>query len=789
MAESREFSHRADDAIGNRIEIQGAVQGVGFRPFVYRLASELRLNGWVVNDSRGVEIEIEGPADRVATFRQRLESEVPPRALILEVYHDTFEPRGSSDFRILESNNRGSKTAVMLPEISTCSECLAEVVNPNDRRYAYPFTNCTNCGPRFTIIENLPYDRPNTTMRLFQMCPHCQAEYDDPDNRRYHAQPNACPKCGPQLEILDRNGSTRGHSLDALNLAAEALNRGEILAIKGLGGFHLMVDARSETAIGRLRRRKMRYEKPLALMVRDRAQAAEICTATETEIELLSSAEAPIVLLRRRPSAEIATAVAPDNPRLGLMLPYSPLHHLLLHRIEYPVVATSGNLSDEPICIDNREAVERLSGIADLFLVHDRPITRHCDDSVVHFVEDLPQPIRRARGLAPMPIILDRPAPEIVAVGGHLKNVVALSKDDKVFLSQHIGDMETVEAREAFEAVLRDFLRIYEAKPVAVAHDLHPDYPTSQWARDHFAILVDAPSSAVSGLIGVQHHHAHLASCLVDNQVTDRCLGVIWDGTGFGSDGTIWGGEFLQGNAQGFARCGRLRPFSLPGGDAAVREPNRSALALLWEIWGADALGRTDLAPLQSFGENDLTLIDRMLSQRINCPTTTSAGRLFDAVAALLDLRQQAAFEGQAAMMLEFVASETEDGSYPFDLRTVTADHATETTTRVVELDWEPMIRQILEDIRFGIGTDIVAAKFHNALVDAIEAVALEIGDSTIALSGGCFQNRLLVERTARRLRSRGLEVLTHHQVPCNDGGISLGQVAVAAARLQPADH
>jgi hydrogenase maturation protein HypF len=781
MAESKEFGHRADVKTGIRIEIQGAVQGVGFRPFVYRLASELRLDGWVVNGSRGVEIEVEGPSDRIATFRQRLENEVPPRALILEICQDTFEPLGSSGFRILESNRAGAKTAVMLPEVATCPECLAELRSPEDRRFGYPFTNCTNCGPRFTIIEDLPYDRPNTTMRLFRMCPQCQAEYDDPENRRYHAQPNACPNCGPQLEILDRSGATKARELESLDLAVEALNSGKILALKGLGGFHLMVDARSEAAVARLRHRKMRYEKPLALMVRDVSQATEICVSTEAEIEFLSSPEAPIVLLRRRPDAQIADAVAPDNPRLGLMLPYSPLHHLLLHRIDYPVVATSGNLSDEPICIDNREAVERLSGIADLFLVHDRPITRHCDDSVVHCVEERPQPIRRARGLAPMPVMLESSGPEIVAVGGHLKNVVALCKANKVFLSQHIGDMETVEAREAFEAVLRDFLRMYDAQPVAVAHDLHPDYPTSLWAQDHFASLVDESVASQARLIGVQHHHAHLASCLVDNQDSDSCLGVIWDGTGYGSDGTIWGGEFLQGNATGFLRRARLRPFSLPGGDAAVRRPSRSALAVLWEIWGAEGLDRLDTVPQRFLAENEVELIGQMLDQKINCPTTTSAGRLFDAVAALLDLRQQVAFEGQAAMMLEFIADESERVSYPFDLSEDSPDG-------VLEVDWEPTIRRVLEDIESGVSSDLVAARFHNMLVDAIEAVATTIGDPKVALSGGCFQNRLLAERTARRLRSRGFDVLTHHQVPCNDGGISLGQIAVAAARLQPAN-
>ncbi len=792
MQKSKELGHPTDSATGIHIEIQGAVQGVGFRPFVYRLASELRLCGWVINDSSGVEIEVEGPDDRIDAFRERLEREVPPRALILEIYQDTFTPRGRTDFRILDSKDRGSKKVVMLPEIATCDDCLAEVADPNDRRYGYPFTNCTNCGPRFTIIEDLPYDRPNTTMRSFRMCADCQREYDDPQDRRFHAQPNACPSCGPRLESWDPQGAVLAKSQEALNLAVETLRDGRIVAIKGLGGFHLMVDARSSEAVERLRRRKGRYEKPLALMVRDLDQAAEICHLTSSETQLLASPEAPLVLLRRRSAGRIAEAVAPDNPRLGLMLPYSPLHHLLLGQLDFPVVATSGNLTDEPICIDNEEALDRLTGIADLFLVHDRPITRHVDDSVVQVVEDQTQPIRRSRGLAPMPIVLPRPAPVVVAVGGHLKNVVALSMDDKVFLSQHIGDIETVEAREAFESVIDDFLQMYEATPVAIAHDLHPDYPTSQWAREHrVEILGGTESATANNLIGVQHHHAHLASCLADNkafsdnQGSDKALGVTWDGTGYGSDGTIWGGEFLLGNAGSFTRCARLRPFSLPGGDAAVRQPNRSALAILFEIWGEAALERTDLAPIESLGETNLRLIGSMLTQKINCPTTTSAGRLFDAVAALLDLRQQAAFEGQAAMLLEFIAAEAEEGCYPIDLRTVSGGGPAETSDPVLEIDWEPMIRAILEDVRTGVGPDTVAAKFHNSLVDAIESVASRIGESTIALTGGCFQNRYLATRTARRLRSRGFEVLTHRQVPCNDGGISLGQIAVAAARLQ----
>jgi len=777
-----------DTTAGLRIEIQGAVQGVGFRPFVYRLADELQLAGWVVNDSRGVQITVEGPCESVEMFRQRVEREAPPRSRILRFQAASIEPSGCNGFAIRKSEDLGIKTVVMLPEVATCADCKREVFDSGDRRHRYPFTNCTNCGPRFTIIEDLPYDRDNTTMRTFRMCPDCQREYDDPYDRRYHAQPNACPVCGPRLELVEPDGARAAGDDEAVEIAASAIRDGRIVAVKGLGGFHLMVDACSDRAVTRLRRRKSRYEKPLALMVRDLEQAAELCAGTPEEIGWLTSPEAPIVLLAQKSETTISAAVAPGNPRLGLMLPYSPLHHLLLERLDSPLVATSGNLSDEPICFENREAIERLSGIADLFLLHDRPIRRHCDDSVIHFVAGVPQPIRRARGLAPMPLILKREVPEILAVGAHLKNVVALSKSDRVFLSQHIGDMETIEARAAFESVVDDFIEMYEARPAAIAHDLHPDYATTLWAEEHATDLLGESTLPNPGLVGVQHHHAHLASCLADNETTGPCLGVIWDGTGFGSDGSIWGGEFLLGDASGFERCARLRTFALPGGDAAVREPRRSALALAWEIWGEGALERSKVPAIKAFSDPEAKLIGSMLKQGINCPRTSSIGRLFDAVAALVNLRQEAAFEGQAAMMLEFVASQNEESSYPIDLVTQPLDGYDDTTDGILEIDWEPTVRRLVEDVRGNIGVDVIAARFHNTLVDAIENVAVAIGMPQIALSGGCFQNRRLTERTARRLRARGFEVLMHRQVPCNDGGISLGQVSVAAARLQQMD-
>ena len=782
------------------IEIRGAVQGVGFRPYVYRLAHELELPGWVLNDSRGVFIEVEGLKATLDTFLHRLPAEKPPRAVIHSLELSWLTPEGFEAFEIRHSEEEGTKSVAMLPDIATCPDCLAEVLDKGDRRFRYPFTNCTNCGPRFTIIQALPYDRPNTTMRDFVMCPECSGEYTEPMDRRFHAQPNACPACGPQLALWDREGNTQATGDFALRQAAEALIRGEVLAVKGLGGFHLMVDSRSATAVTHLRQRKARYEKPLALMVRDVDEARRICKVRSGEDTLLESPESPIVLLERLPFAGIAEEVAPDNPRLGLMLPYTPLHHLLLGELSFPVVATSGNLSDEPICIDNAEALERLGEIADLLLVHDRPIQRHVDDSVVSLVAGKAQPIRRARGLAPMPLVAPRPLPTLLAVGAHLKNTVALSVGDKIFLSQHIGDMETPQAFEAFEAVARDFLDMYEAEPMAIVNDLHPDYPSTRWVEravegaTHPAADDDWKQLLVGkSTFAVQHHHAHLAACLMEQEVETRALGVTWDGTGYGTDGTVWGGEFLLGDTASFSRVSRLRPFHLPGGDAAVKQPRRCGLALLWEMLGDEALDRSDLIPVQAFDEAELRLLGHMLESKLNSPRTTSAGRLFDAVASLLGIQQRVSFEGQAAMAVEWIADKDLLDSYPVIVATPSAERelftpAPEDRDEILEIDWQPMVEAMVEDSRRGVDVGIIAARFHNALVEAILAVAKAVGEPKVALTGGCFQNRLLTERASQRLREAGFDVLLHRQVPPNDGGISLGQIAVAAARMERQD-
>ena len=751
-----------------RVEVQGAVQGVGFRPFVFRLASELGLLGWVLNGTGGVVAEVEGSGEAVEAFSRRIREEAPLRARIRSVSGASLPAAGFVGFEIRYSESAGQKTVLVLPDLATCPDCISDVLDPGNRRTGYPFTNCTNCGPRFTIVRALPYDRPNTTMSGFPLCAECRAEYEDPRDRRFHAQPNACPVCGPRAELWDREGAKLSSGPEAVDVAARALLEGAVVAVKGVGGFHLLCDARSTTAVGLLRERKGRLRKPFALMVRDLAMATEVCRVPEEAIPFLSSPEAPIVLMERREDSGVAEGVAPGSPNLGLMLPSNPLHHLLLRKAAVPVVATSGNRSEEPICTDENEAVARLGGMADLFLVHDRPIERHADDSVVRVIRKEARVLRRARGYAPFPVFADRPLPPILAVGAHLKSTVALSIGREIFLSQHIGDLESPEAMEAFERVIADFRRLWDATPVAVAHDLHPGYLSTKWARE-----TGIP------LIGVQHHHAHLAACLAENQVSGEALGVTWDGTGYGTDRTIWGGEFLVGSAGGFTRVASLRPFLLPGGEAAVREPRRCALALLWERFGREAFGMTGLAPVASFTDVEREVLSSMLDRAINAPVTTSAGRLFDGVAALLGLCQRGTFEGEAAMCLEAAVDPGETGSYPLPVVENPSSGGAP-----LFLDWGPAIDALLRDLSRNTPVPTMAAHFHNGLATGIAAVAGRVGQKRVALTGGCFQNRVLTERTADLLESGGFRVLLHREIPPGDGGISLGQIAVAAAAL-----
>ena len=747
-----------------KVAIRGAVQGVGFRPFIYRLATEMGLDGWVSNSAAGVFIEVEAEREKLTEFLLRIEREKPTISFIQSLESSYADAVGLGEFEIRPSV-AGEKSALVMPDIATCPECLKDIADPANRRYRYPFTNCTNCGPRYTIIESLPYDRQATTMWEFVMCPACEAEYRDPRNRRFHAQPNACAECGPQIELWDEAGTKLCSKDEALLKACVAIAEGRIVAVKGLGGFHLLADARNESAVRHLRARKRRDEKPLALMFPTLATVEGVCEVDALERRLLLSPEAPIVLLKRKAGGEIAESVAPGNPYMGVMLPYTPLHHLLMAELGFAVVATSGNLSDEPICTDEREAVERLKGIADLFLVHDRPILRHVDDSIVRVVLGRELVLRRARGFAPLPVMVEEEMPAVLAVGGHQKNTIAASVGRQVFVSQHIGDLETAEAFGAFEKVIGSFERLYEFEPKAIACDQHPNYMSTGYAK--------AQSLPV---VGVQHHYAHALSCMAENGINGPALAVTWDGSGWGPDGTIWGGEFLWVNESEFERVARLRTFRLPGAEKAVKEPRRVALGVLSEVYGESVFERGALLPVQAFEGAELSVLRTMLERGVNSPTTSSVGRLFDAVASIVGLRQRVRFEGQAAMELEFAAegSKTE-ACYTAALR----------REECMVLDWAPMVRQIVADMRLDISAATIGRKFHNTLAEWMVMVAEEIGEERVMLTGGCFQNKLLTELAVTKLRTAGFGVYWHQRVPPNDGGISLGQVVGAARELK----
>jgi len=751
----------------------------------------------VSNSTQGVFIEVEGGRDSLRKFLLRLEKDKPPRAVVQSLESSFLDAIGHGGFQIRESEERGDKTALILPDTATCADCLREILDPTNRRFRYPFTNCTNCGPRFSIIEALPYDRQNTSMKNFAMCAECDHEYHDPLDRRFHAQPNACPKCGPQLQLWGENGATVSERHDALHQAMTAVAEGKILAVKGLGGFQLMVDARNGGAVAQLRHRKHREEKPFALMYPSLDAVRIDCEVTELEQRLLLSPESPIVLLRQncRASASLARTtgavalqnVAPGNPNLGVMLPYTPLHHLLMSELNFPVVATSGNLSDEPICIDEYEALERLHGIADLFLIHNRPIVRHVDDSIARVMCGREMVLRRARGYAPLPIRIKsevrNPKFEIVlAVGAHLKNTVALKIDDNIFDSQHIGDLETKQAYAAFRRAVADLPRLYDAEIDIVACDMHPEYLSTKYV-DESAGRAGSPLLAANSAhsprrascmtrptqIAIQHHWAHVAACMAENEIDAPVLGIAWDGTGYGLDGTIWGGEFLLATGNGFERVAHLRPFRMPGGDAAIRQPRRSGLGLLHEIFGSECWNFRQL--VSDLTENERELLRRMLEKNINTPLTSSAGRLFDAVAALMGLRLRATFEGQAAMELEFARQPGVRDAYSFVV--------SETTPMI--LDWEPAIRELLADLDRKETSGTVSAKFHNMLVEMIIAIARKVRVERIVLTGGCFQNRYLSEHAVERLRQENFKPYWHQRIPPNDGGIALGQ-AVAAS-------
>ncbi|WP_375772540.1 carbamoyltransferase HypF [Archangium gephyra] len=745
------------------ITVHGVVQGVGFRPFVHAAATARGLAGWVRNRTDGVRIEVEGPEPAVEAFVRALSREAPPAARLNRVEVSEVPPRDERAFHILASDPEAPPRPSVPADLATCPECLAEVASAGERRFRYPFTNCTRCGPRWTLLESLPYDRPRTSMKGFTLCADCEAEYRDVRDRRFHAQPIACPACGPRVSLLAPDGSRLGEDEAALRGAVETVREGGVLALRGLGGFHLLVDATSPEAVTRLRQHKCRPEKPFAVMFPSLQALRSVCEVSPEEAAVLTSASAPILLLRGRApggaEVSVAEAVAPGNPWLGALLPYTPLHALLLDAVGRPLVCTSGNLSDEPLCIDTEEALARLHEVADRFLVHDRPIVRPVDDSVARMTPEGLQVLRRARGYAPLPLALPG-APCLLGLGGQLKSTVAVCVGEQVVVSQHLGDLGSLEGARLLERTAEDLLRLLEARPVALACDLHPDYASTRLAE------------RLSGewgvpLVRVQHHHAHVAACMAEHGLSGPVLGLAWDGAGLGTDGTLWGGEALVVEGAGFRRVAHLRPFSLPGGERALREPRRAALGLLHEVEGAGAAAHLR----ETFAAQEARVLVTMLERGLQSPRTTSMGRLFDAVAALSGLRARAGFEGQAAMALEYAAGDGEAEPYPLPLR--------EGVPAVA--DWEPLVRALLSDRERGVPPPLMAARFHTALAVLAESIAVRVGLPRVVLSGGCFQNLRLLRDVQTRLRARGFEVFSPRQYPPNDGGLSLGQVAVAA--------
>jgi hydrogenase maturation protein HypF len=752
--------------VRKEIQVSGIVQGVGFRPYVYRLALDRNLCGSISNTPTGVTIEIQGPPDLVEDFVSRLPTEAPALAEITHMSVREMACLADRCFEILPSNTGEHATALISPDVAVCDDCLGELFDARDRRHLYPFINCTNCGPRFTIMRDIPYDRASTSMSVFPMCDRCRAEYEDPQNRRFHAQPNACWDCGPQLEFWNAQGSPM-KVLAPIEAAAQRLQLGEILAIKGLGGFHLAVDATNSAAVDRLRQRKRRIEKPFAVMVPDLEAAGRLCKIDAESEKLLNSRQRPIALLPKLDVTAIAEAVAPNQRDLGLFLPYTPLHHLLFAVGEFrALVMTSGNLSEEPIATGNREAVNRLGGVADFFLVHDREVLVRCDDSVVRPSAGRLRQIRRSRGYVPAPVRLHKELPQILAVGGELKNTICLTRRNLAFLSQHIGDLENTESFGFFTDTVAYLSRILEIEPQVIAHDLHPDYLSTKWAM----------AQRGPRLVAVQHHHAHIAACMAENRIDGPVIGLALDGTGYGTDGQIWGGEALFARYASFERAAHFAYVALPGGSAAIRQPWRMAASYLAHAFGDDFLG-LDIPFVRGLGRAKGELILRMITRQVNSPLTSSCGRLFDGVAALIGIRQEVSYEAQAAIELEMSArSSAETGGYPFLIRR---------HDKCWQIDTSTLFGAIVEDLRRNVCAETISRRFHNGLVEALVQLACLLREDSsinrICLSGGTFNNLLLFEASVEKLESRGFDVFTHSEVPAGDGGLSLGQAAVAA--------
>lgn len=759
-----------------RYHIKGLVQGLGFRPFVYRIARRYGLTGWVQNSAQGVFVEVQGSFRSLEQFDHDLHHEKPPFALYHEINRQQAKTLNDASFVIKKSRQGGQQSALILPDIATCDACKKEIFDSENHRYLYPFTNCTHCGPRYSIIEEMPYDRRNTSMHGFAMCSSCRHEYEDPQDRRFHAQPNACPDCGPHMELWDKQGHIKARDHEAMLQGAQALREGQIIALKGLGGFQILADALSETTVQSLRRRKQRPRKPFALMA-PLSQLAELVYYNETELSLLQSHHAPIVLLPRKRNNKftIAYSVAFNNPTLGVMLPYTPIHEILVHLIDQPFVATSGNLANEPIVTDEQEALSYLGAIADLFLVHNRPIVRAVDDSVARVVDSKTMLIRRARGYAPFPVTAQTATG--AALGADLKNTLAFAYGHHIVISQHIGDLANEKTHHAFTRTFGDLKRLLRLSPATIVHDLHPDYLSSQYAKQ-------LPGDKVA----VQHHKAHAASCCGEHSIGQEALVFAWDGTGLGEDGFIWGGEVFdkKDGVHKYERIYHLRPFPLPGGEAAIRDPKRTALGLLAQMYRLpqqtnSLQGSKDSLPAefyswikQNFSKNQLSLLQQMLLRGTNTPFTTSMGRLFDGIASLLGICPMVTFEGEAAMELEFAMESAISDRAPLSPPYPKSFYPVSIKENII--DWEPLITGLVQDLP-QLATSAISQKFHDTLVEIISQIAQKEQKEHVCLSGGVFQNHYLLTQTIARLRQNGFAVYWNQQVPTNDGGISLGQL------------
>jgi len=752
------------ECIARKYRVNGIVQGVGFRPFVYQLANRYRLKGEVANTSSGVSLHVEGFPEDIESFGRDLVRNCPPLARITDLASVAEPLRNFRNFSIARSEQPQTVSTLISPDVSICADCLRELFDPMDRRYRYPFINCTNCGPRYTIIDRIPYDRPNTSMRKFKMCAECQAEYDDPGNRRFHAQPNACAACGPRVALYDRSGK-KVDAPDPVEHAAALLKAGYLLAVKGLGGFHIAADAENGESISRLRQRKLREEKPLALMSYSLADIAVYAHIDAEEEILLTSSQRPIVLLRKRIPNPLSQQVSPRNQYFGAMLPYTPLHYLILSRGFKALVMTSGNRSEEPIAIDNDDGFARLADIADYFLVHDRDIYLRSDDSIVKRSAGAARFIRRSRGFVPLPVFLKKPVPPVLACGAEQKNTVCLTKGNQAFLSQHIGDLENLPAYDFFKLTISHMQRILDIHPQVLVCDLHPDYLSTRYVLEQESVRK----------LQVQHHHAHVVSCMAENGLEGDVIGLAFDGTGYGTDGSIWGGEILIAAPAGFKRAASLRPVPMPAGASAIKEPWKMAVSYLYDAFG-DALWNLDLPLFREIDAKRIAGIIEMISKKINSPATSSLGRLFDGVAAIAGIRTHVFFEGQAAMELEMAAGETSQAFYDYEWK----------SEGIYQVGIQPIIRAVVRDVQEGLPPAEISARFHLTLIrlftDLCGAIRADSGLNRVALSGGVFQNAILLSGLEKTLGDTGFDVYSHHQVPANDGGISLGQALIAAA-------